>query len=219
MKNKIITISGLDGAGKSSIISGTIQLAQENNIPLITKWCSYELILLRPFIRLAQKIYLRKTDQFKDFKGYSASINHLSENKLLSKTYEYFTLIEYILQIFFKIALPRYFSKKSILCDRYYYDVLVSLAVTLSYPDEKFKRKVRFYSHFFPRPDISFFLDIDENVAFSRKKDIPSVDYLKQRKKYYLTLMNILPIRVLNGESPVQLNAEYIFKKLIGDGA
>jgi len=43
-------------------------------------------------------------------------------------------------------------------------------------------------------------MDVAESTAYSRKHDIPSINYLKERRKIYLALAKALNIPVVNGE-------------------
>ena len=43
-------------------------------------------------------------------------------------------------------------------------------------------------------------IDVAENTAYNRKHDIPNINYLKERRKLYLTLARALNMPVVNGE-------------------
>jgi dTMP kinase len=48
---------------------------------------------------------------------------------------------------------------------------------------------LRLLNRFFwvvPRPNVAFLIDLDEEIAFHRKSDTPSVDYLRERREVYL---------------------------------
>jgi len=215
MNRKLISISGLDGAGKTSTINELINIAASSDIPIKRVWGSYELILLRPIIRIGQFLFLRRYNQFKDYTAYYNSIKRLSKRSILSKTYEILTLLEYTIQVIFKITIPYMLGKKIIICDRYYFDVLVSLAITLSYTKSELKRKLKIFSWFYPKPDYAFLLDIPEEISFNRKNDIPSIEYLKQRRNLYIEIAKEYGMEVLDGTDDVKTKAEIIFNNTI----
>ena len=106
-------------------------------------------------------------------------------------------------------------GKKIIICDRYYYDVFVSLAITLSYTKSELKRKLKIFSWFYPKPDYAFLLDIPEEISFNRKNDIPSIEYLKQRRNLYIEIAKEYGMEVLDGTDDVKTKAEIIFNNAI----
>ena len=218
MKRRMISVSGLDGAGKTSIIQEVMKISSASNVPIKYFWCSYQLILLKPIVRPLQMFFLRKENQFKDYNKYKKTIDKLSGNTILAKTYASLTQLEYLLQVYMKICFSQIFSKNLIICDRYYYDVFVSLALTLSYNDDELIRKINNFSKLCPKPDVAYYVDIKEDVAYNRKNDIPSIQYLKQRRRLYLLLAQKYDMKILNGECDPNDNATRIMSNLFVRG-
>lgn len=218
MKKRLISISGLDGAGKTSVIEELIDIAASSDISTKRVWGAYELILLRPIIRMGQFLFLRKYDQFMNYREYHNCIRSLSQRRLLSKPYEILTLLEYCIQVFLKITIPHVLSRKVIVCDRYYFDVLVSLAVTLSHTESKLRRRLEIFSRLCPRPDYAFLLDVPEEVAFNRKDDLPSIKYLGQRRNLYIEVAKEYGMEILDGTNNIETNAEIIFNNAVKEG-
>ena len=64
-----------------------------------------------------------------------------------------------------------------------------------------------------PNPDNIFFIDIPEEIALKRKEDIPSLDYLKIRAKYYRNL-EFDKMTSINGEKSIEEIQEIILKEV-----
>jgi dTMP kinase len=53
--------------------------------------------------------------------------------------------------------------------------------------------------HLFPKPDLIFLVDVPEEIAYQRKDDVPSMDYLKVRRNSYLDIGEGYDMRLLDG--------------------
>jgi len=56
----------------------------------------------------------------------------------------------------------------------------------------------------FPKPDFVFMIDLPEEVAFNRKNDIQSVEYLKERRQLYLEMSDKYGFIKINGQDTPQ---------------
>src|SRR5881296_1923216 len=53
----------------------------------------------------------------------------------------------------------------------------------------------------FPRPDFAFFMDIDPEVAFKRKPDLPTLEDYVERLRLYRELSSLWGVTVVNARS------------------
>jgi len=72
---------------------------------------------------------------------------------------------------------------KLVIVDRYLLDFIVDQSVNYGSIENNFITK--YLLRRLERFDIIFFIDTPEEIAFSRKNDIPSIDYLRERRNYY----------------------------------
>ncbi|MDO8726849.1 MAG: hypothetical protein Q7J35_12340, partial [Candidatus Methanoperedens sp.] len=193
-KNYFICIIGLDGSGKSTLAIRLIEKLNGKNLNTKYVWGGYKLILLWPIIELGKKVFLKDKDMFQDFTDYNEAVKKSGSNPTISFLYQNLTLIEYYFQMLIKIKLHLVMGK-TVVSDRYLYDTLVSLAITLNYGDEKFMKMLEDISKYFPKPDLVFYINVPAEVAFERKDDIPSIDYLKYRLRYYELINDLITSR------------------------
>jgi thymidylate kinase len=60
-----------------------------------------------------------------------------------------------------------------------------------------------------PRPDLTFWVDVPEVTAMARKDDIPALDYIRIRRRFYQNIYENFPVIRLNGlEPPEELAAQ-----------
>lgn len=204
MKNNknvpFICFVGIDGSGKTTLAQALIDAAQQYGIKTKYARCRFESFkLFRPFIVVAKKVLLllgKKTD-------YSPEGIHtkkqLSKNPFLATIYHYSVLFDYLLQILVKIKLPLLLGK-TIVCDRYVYDGIVDMAADFDYSKDKIQSTLKRYLHLLPKPDVVFLIDLPAEIANARgKDDVPSIDYLSERRKIYLDLAEQFGMSILDG--------------------
>ena len=209
MKNKKIFVCfiGLDGSGKSTLINSIIKYFDSKNLHLISKCGAYDQGILRPIIKLAKKIFIKNINMYQNYDDYYNSISDFSKSSLRAKLFQHLVLLEYSIEIFFKIKLPLMFSQNIIL-DRYIYDTATNLSVNLNKDFEYHQNLISKLLNKNPEPDIVFFIDIPESESMKRKDDIPSIEYLKKRRIFYNNLVN-------NFDNIVKLNGLNSKEKLV----
>jgi thymidylate kinase len=55
-------------------------------------------------------------------------------------------------------------------------------------------------------------MDIDERIAFDRKRDVPSLEYLSTRRKLYLQLARYFDFTVIDATKSLSLIQEQVFE-------
>ncbi|MCL0038952.1 hypothetical protein M1N46_01725 [Dehalococcoidia bacterium] len=193
-----ICFVGIDGSGKTTQAKRLIELMQGRGVRSKYVWNKFEPRLAAPFLKMAKAVFFRKKGIFENYTEHIRTKRRLLANPVVSVAYQYLWLIDYLCQILFKtrIALMR---GKSIVCDRYIYDPIVDLAVDLNYSEEEVKRMVRRILPLFPKPDVIFLIDLPEGVAYQRKTDVPSLDYLRERREIYLNIGKECGMILLDG--------------------
>lgn len=203
-KSIFICFTGMDGAGKTTLAKFIVKDLQERGIKASYVYNRYVPILLRPVMFIGKLLFLRNKDFYKDYSGYSNKKKRASKkHQVLARLYQYLFLFEYFFQILFKIKLPLFFGK-NIICDRYIYDTIITdLSVDFDYSEEAVKNFLNRLLFLFPIPDITFLVDLPEEVAYQRKGDVPSIDYLRDRRKTYLYIGKEYKMIILDGGMPL----------------
>ena len=100
-------------------------------------------------------------------------------------------ITEYGLQVFFKIRIKK-FKKRIIISDRYFYDSFVDQVINLNFSENKILKLLDNFwiKKVFPEPDLVIYIDCPEEIAIKRKEDVFSLDYLKDRRKIYLKIVD-----------------------------
>jgi len=95
--------------------------------------------------------------------------NRPPQNKFSIALWRGFNVFEMILLYFFKIRIPLLFGKV-IIADRYVYDSMVDMEYTAKSCDF-YRSLYSILKYFTPKPDLSFFLDVDTASIIRRGRD------------------------------------------------
>ena len=185
----IITLMGVDGSGKSTLIS-KIKKDYSKKFKVI------KYLHLKPYLYLFDKRAVIKNPHKKKLNS-----NFLSIIKL------FFWLIEY--KFFYLI-----YSKKEnqlIIFDRYVHDILVDpIRYQVSLSNKILKKIV----NLFPEPDIWFVLNAKPKTIFKRKNELSIKEISRQNNLYKKIFKNINKAVLINTNLSVEKNMKTIIKKI-----
>lgn len=212
----LICFTGMDGSGKTGHILELKKFLSSQGIEVEYVWIRWVPLLLRPWIYLFKKAFF-KGEEDKGYANYRDEKRKLFKGRFRSIAWRNLVLFDYLLQVLCKIQL-RLLRGKVILCDRYYFDTVVDFAVDFGYSEENTAKILRNpILRFFPRPDLTILLDVEENVAFSRKDDVTSIEQLKDRRKRYLEIAKSKGIVLLENDNFTKVQEKIrrlVFKSL-----
>lgn len=181
-----IYLTGIDGAGKSTIIDRIkLEIFEDKKVEVV--WARYQPKLIRYLTAPFKKSVTKGSSNFNDmdesqYNKWSAFKKNVTKNKLFSSLIFAFQYFEYSFTIKKIISLISA-SSAYVIVDRFILDFLVDQSVNHNLNKENWivKRLLRKLQLF----DYIIFVDVDEEIAFARKNDIPSKEYLTVRRNYY----------------------------------
>jgi len=177
----IITFSGLDGSGKTTLIHHLEYYFDSNNI----KFDSYSI-----YGDLSVYAFLRNLRSILSVKKHFVLDENKNKNKKIYKFFRnnnsknFFLLFDIIL-IFFVKAYYKV-RKKTLIIDRYFFDFIMEVS-------EKVGPYQKLLLFLFPSADISFFIETDPEISFKRKGEY-DVATLKKRRQIYSEIFDLRPI-------------------------
>ncbi len=185
----IITLIGVDGSGKSTLIDKIKKNYSK-------KFNTIKYLHLKPYLYLFDKRTVIKNPHKKKLNS-----NFFNIIKLL------FWLVEY--KIFYLI-----YSKKEsqlIIFDRYVHDVLIDpIRYQISLSNKILKKIV----NLFPEPDIWFILKAKPKTIFKRKNELSISEITRQNNLYTKIFQNKNKAVLINTNLSVEKNMKTIIKKI-----
>ena len=188
---KIVTFSGIDGAGKSTQIEALLNYLRERGftVKIYTFWDD---IVVLPGIR--ERVSL---SVFKGDRGVGSPEKPIvRRDKNIASWYVVASrLLLYLLDV---CALAVHVSRTSaaeadvVIFDRYIYDEIANLPLK--------RRWARFYIRFLlrltPKPDLALLLDADPDTACQRKPEYPP-EFVERNREAYLRLSRLAGMTVV----------------------
>ncbi|MFX0051756.1 MAG: dTMP kinase [Candidatus Hodarchaeota archaeon] len=179
-----ICFIGIDGSGKTTLSKQIVKSLTDKGLKVKYTWSRFEPWISKPFIFLAKIFFLNKDNMNLNYKQYSATRKNLFKNNILYSLYLVLIIPDVIIQNIIKIGIPIIMGRH-VVADRYIYDTVVDIAFDRKFDINNTMRLLRVLSYLLPKPQIIFLVDVDEEIALKRKKDIPSLDYIKERRTIY----------------------------------
>jgi thymidylate kinase len=172
----IVYFAGVDGSGKTTIAESLCDPLRRYGLSckyLWGGWRGFESAPFKPIVSRAKKALTKK-----------------SQAEKVREAHEKLPLFGYLvwLDYFVRIYPPLFLSlitRDVVVLDRYIYDVIAGLTSE----DKRINRFLFALFKVFPRPSIVFFISIPLKLAYSRKNDIPSIDFLRQVEQKNLNIL------------------------------
>ena len=198
----LINLMGVDGSGKTTVTEYMEQRLRDENHSVCCVWATLHPVILWPIIKIAKFLFVRKHNKFDNYSEHIKAKNEgMRRFRFFYKPLFYLSLLDYYPQYLWKVVR---ISRKNdyLICDRYYIDLIIDRAILESASPERVTDWLRRYDPFFRRPDLTLYLRTSPAVAIKRKTDIPSEEYLQERKCYYDAMTEVLRAHVIDGDQP-----------------
>ena len=211
----LISLSGIDGAGKSTLVQIIRAWLQQNGRDSHHVWCKFgEHPLSRLQILSALKQIKKVQASRLSPNGLGGEPNQgvaLRSPTVLYGLYGKFLLGYHLYQLTCDIR-RRLNRGQTVICDRYIFDTMVDLQQEFHYgPD---KARAVFDGPRVPRPTHKFLLDLPEQIAFRRKSDTVSTQFLRERRRMYLALAQACGLTIIDATQPLPAISQVVIGEL-----
>jgi dTMP kinase len=218
----LICFTGIDGSGKTTQAKMLTDKLNEKGMDAIyvwnrggSHWTKAFLKLGRFVLRIPKKTINNNESVINPYdQKYVERKSKLFKFWIIRSLWEYATRFDHIRQTKVEI-LPLLKSNKIVVCDRYIWDSTVDLAVTFNETEGWLNKKNNKLTwNAVPFPDITFYIEISPEAAFARKEDIPNLDYVKKRARFYQEICRLLEMCRIDGTSDINLIHQEIMDQI-----
>lgn len=211
---RFICFIGIDGSGKTTLAKsvGEALSTKGNNFTYV--WASIDARLLKPFMKIGRSLFAKGKSKEKDYPGFSMEKRkRFSKHRILFLPYKFLLFLDYAPQVFRKVVFPLLRGRR-LVSDRYVYDTVINMGLNMKYDSPKVVRSIKSFLSIFPRPDITFLIDVPEEVAFSRKDEILAIEYLEERRYIYLEIAKAFNMPILDGTKSLDVLIQEVLEKI-----
>lgn len=194
----LITFSGLDGSGKSTLVEYLKERLERENKEVVVSHMNYD-VGLYSLLRFARTKFAKTNGRAAQMHAprdrafendFQTKIAKLRYRLVWNKGLRFLIYpLDVLFFLFYRLYVER-MNQRVLIMDRYFYDTVVDITgARRSFP-------TRLLSWLTPAPDLSIYLDCNAEKAFRRKHEY-SVDFLNQRRLSYQKLLAGLPRMVV----------------------
>lgn len=203
---KVVCFTGIDGCGKTTQAKALVHHLRAQGYKSRYVWLGWSPALLKPIVKsMKHRIVKKRQTSEDDYAKYTLAKRGFFLRRGTRLLWTVYVALDYALQVLVRVFIPVRLGH-IVVCDRYFHDVLIDLAINYSWTAGEFRRVLRTSSALvFPVPDKTFVIDVPEDVAFNRKNDVTSIEYLRDRRNLYLAILSegLANVQKLSGESTI----------------
>lgn len=211
-KGLLVSISGIDGSGKSSNTEALCKSLREMGFPVTRAWTGHKPIFSYPFFAVVR--LLGYTHRIR-FRGLVFFRREIRQNRALATLWPFFVALDFIVKGMFSVILPLT-RGRIVVSDRYVYDVVAELIQEVNIGNTA--RNILL--NFLRRPDIAFLMDVSPELAWERAmvpgraREQPYYD-LSERRIIYRDLARQNRIIILDGSRDVSYNKRDVLRSTL----
>jgi thymidylate kinase len=194
---RFVVLIGVDGTGKSTQAEFLESDATAKGLRVTALWTRWEPRFIRPLMSLAKHSAGSSSAAGTHARVMSRK-RRIFRSPVVRYLWKWLAGIDYGVQIVPRVRAAQR-GADLVIADRYFHDALVDMGANFGGAAPSASGPFRL----FPKPDRVVLLDAPEEVVFARKQDVPSLDYLRERRPLYLDMAHRNGWPVVDASRPV----------------
>ena len=182
MNKTIIVISGIDGSGKTSIIEGVVKALASKGQESHYVWLRYNHYFTKFLLGFCR---LTGFTRYEYFEKSRVGYHNFYKSKIISWLFIILTYIDTLAVSIIKVYLPAFISNKTIICDRWVYDIVIDLEIDTHIDFTKGSFFPKSFKRLLPKNSLYFLIQRDyEKVRQVRDENMNDRNFSKRYGLY-----------------------------------
>lgn len=213
---RIVTIMGTDGSGKTTLTSELVNALRKDGVDAVGQWLGAENYILATVRKIMGLRLPWRRAATNDSAALSPSyILEAERGRLMvnrhrwtKRLYIFTVLLDYRVQLALKLLRTRH--REILVADRYLFDVVVNLGLTTGLSPKQTVALAQRQAARVPTAQVRIFLRVEPEISMQRKDDIPDIDFVRLRFRYYEAVAAAFGFVVLDGTRPIKENCAWL---------
>jgi len=199
--SKIIIVSGIDGSGKTTIIESIQEELARQGQESRYVWLRYNHYLTKILLAFCRLIRLTRYEHFENSRvGY----HDFHKSKIISWLFVVLTYIDTLAVSVVKVYLPSLVSSKTIICDRWVYDIMIDLEVDTMLNFSKGTFVSQLFKSLLPRKHQYFIIKRDFDIVKQARDESMNDRNFPRRFELYERHAKESRIQVINNNGTLK---------------
>jgi len=210
--SKIISFSGIDGCGKTSIITQLRKrlLIQGKTTKYV--WLRYNHYLTKLLLGFCR---ITGYTKYENIKGIRVGYHEFYRSRFVSYLFIFLTYIDTLAATIFAVYIPSIFTKHIVVCDRWVFDIIVDLEVDtgINFSEKSFFIKA--FKKLIPQRASCFLIQRNiQCVTKSRPEHIHDRNFIK-RFRLFEQFVEDQRIKTIDNNASIENSVEKVLNTLI----
>ena len=201
-KSKVLCLIGGDGTGKSTHAKKVVNDLRKMGKKSIYVWFGQPYIFSYPVMFIFNRLGFTKNHRLSN--NVVCNEHQYFKSKAISFVWPWLQLFDLTILTLTKVYFPS-IKGKNVVCDRFIYDTLVELMADTNDGALHKKTVGKLIISLKPKDAVVVRLDIDAEMAFSRRDDVPNLNFLKVRRQYYDVISKSLAVKTVDAAKPFEV--------------
>ncbi|WP_292520600.1 hypothetical protein [Methanoculleus sp.] len=204
-----ICIIGPDGAGKTSHITKLIAKFGQQDQEYKYCWLGSRYLLSIPLLLYARAMGYTSVEVPPN--GEKVSYHHFEESKFLCFFYPLSLWLDTVIHLTLKYYIPRYILGQNIICDRFVFDTLIDLGLSINHKEIISTKIGKLFLRLVPSKLVVILLIADPEQLRKRRSDVYYDKKIAEKVVAYRRLATQLDIPIIDANS----RSETVQKEII----
>ncbi len=203
MKSGLICISGPDGVGKTTQVNLIIKELTDKGIKCTHKWIRFPFLLSMPLLIAAR--LSGRTEMTTLESGRRIGYHHFHDSNIISRIYPILLYLDTKIHLILRVKLSNLVAKKIIVCDRFVYDILVDLMISIGERDLNRKNIGHRFTMLIPPNTKTVILLGNEETLRSRRDDVEMDKTLLEKIFLYRKIAEDQGLPIIDASLPINV--------------